>query len=422
MPLPAIDLTALLEDEEENLKLEQINVMHISIIDLLDNPGNPLYAKPHSIAEHFNTILVGAHALGDLPGWTRCRDSDVTTRVYDDKVKQVCQKILRCLDMRVMDGDLIVPTCLQTPTLILPARHFTQMYYNSDAQGQYASQFPTGGQGFLQPRGDIRTSIMPRNFQVLPTNVREVVDQYFHREELERRANLDEDEYMSINTEAAQTVQRLQLHCPTAMVLLQVAVHKALVLATATRPQEQEYYYDSDDLVLDLDEEYPDLAEQVVQWQATRRGAASTPPWRPLDFGQHEWSYFDKLPNLRDLLNQAREARAASHSPVQSVAPRQLPFASVRDLDHQHQQCHDQTLAKRQSSPLDGEQRKLARTPPQRDLHDAPNKGCTRAQECEGRDCGHLKTRGEHRQQELDRVRSKSRARIKSRKQSKSRK
>ena len=191
MPLPAIDLTALLEDEEENLKLEQINVMHITIIDLLDNPGNPLYAKPHSMAEHFNTMLVGAHALGDLPGWTCCRDSDVTTRVYDDKVKQVCQKILRCLDMRVMDGDLIVPTCLQTPTLILPARHFTQMYYNPDAQGQYASQFPTGGQGFLQPRGDIRKSIMPRNFRVLPTNVREVVDQYFHREELERRANLD---------------------------------------------------------------------------------------------------------------------------------------------------------------------------------------------------------------------------------------
>ena len=269
MPLPAIDLTALLKDEEENLKLEQINVMHISIMDLLDNPGNPLYAKPHSMAEHFDAMLVGAHALGDLPGWTRCRDSDVTARVYDDKVKQVCQKILRCLDMRVMDGDLIVPTCLRTPTLIFPAGHFTQMYYNPDAQGQYASQFPTRDQGFLQPRGDIRTSIMPRNFRVLPANVREVVDQYFHREELERRANLDEDEYMSIDIEAAQTVQWLQLHCPTAMALLQVAVHEALALATATRPQEQEYYYNSDDLVLDHDEEYPDLAEQVVQWQAT---------------------------------------------------------------------------------------------------------------------------------------------------------
>ena len=64
-------------------------------------------------------------------------------------------------------------------------------------------------------------------------------------------------------------VQRLQLHCPTAAALLQVAVHKALGLAMATRPQKQEYYYDSDDSVLDIDEQYPELAEWVVQWQGT---------------------------------------------------------------------------------------------------------------------------------------------------------
>ena len=45
MPLPAIDVTALLLDEEENLKLEQINATHIGILDLLGDPGNPLYAN-----------------------------------------------------------------------------------------------------------------------------------------------------------------------------------------------------------------------------------------------------------------------------------------------------------------------------------------------------------------------------------------
>ena len=104
------------------------------------------------MAEHFDAILTGTCALGDLPGWTRCQDSDVTAGIYDDEAKQVCQKILRCLNLRVMDGDLVVPTCLQTPTLILPAGCFVQMYYDLDAQGQYASHFPTGGQGFLQPR------------------------------------------------------------------------------------------------------------------------------------------------------------------------------------------------------------------------------------------------------------------------------
>ena len=120
MPLPAIDLAALLTDEEENLKPEQMNVMHVSVMDLLGNPSNPLYTEPHSMAKHFDAMTAGAHAIGDLPGQTCCRDDDVTAHIYKDEARQVCQKILRYLDMRVMDGDLIVPTCLRMPTLILP--------------------------------------------------------------------------------------------------------------------------------------------------------------------------------------------------------------------------------------------------------------------------------------------------------------
>ena len=71
-----------------------------------------------------------------------------------------------------------------------------------------------------------------------------------------------------------------------ASVSLQEAIRNKLMLATAPRPQEQEYYYDSDNSVLDLDEEFPDLAEWVVEWQAAQRGAASTPAWRPSNFGQ----------------------------------------------------------------------------------------------------------------------------------------
>ena len=75
---------------------------------------------------------------------------------------------------------------------------------------------------------------MPRNFCVLPTDVREVIDQYFHREELERRVDLDEEESMSTNMEAAETVRRLQLDSPAAAASLQVAVREALTPATAT--------------------------------------------------------------------------------------------------------------------------------------------------------------------------------------------
>ena len=106
-----MDLAALLDDEEENLKLRQINVTHASIVDLLGDPGNPLYAEPHSMAEHYDAMLAGTRALGNLPERTRCRDSGATARVHEDEAQQVCQKILRCLDMRVMDGDLVEIQC-----------------------------------------------------------------------------------------------------------------------------------------------------------------------------------------------------------------------------------------------------------------------------------------------------------------------
>ena len=35
--------------------------------------------------------------------------------------------------MRVMDGNLVVLTCLRTPMLILRAGRFVQLYYDPDA-------------------------------------------------------------------------------------------------------------------------------------------------------------------------------------------------------------------------------------------------------------------------------------------------
>ena len=153
--------------------------------------------------------MIGAHSVGQLPNWGHSRDPEALAWVYEDEAWQACQKILRCLDVRVLDGDLVVPTCLRMPSLILPTGHFMQLYYNPDAQGGYASQFPSGCKGFLQPRGDIQESIILRRFRVLPNDIREVVDAYFHREELENKVgrDVDDDQEMSIDMEAAVTVR-----------------------------------------------------------------------------------------------------------------------------------------------------------------------------------------------------------------------
>ena len=120
-----------------------------------------------------------------------------------------------------------------------------------------------------------------------------------------------------------------------------------LTPATAPRPQDlEEFYYDSDDSVLDLDKEYPGLGERIIEWHAARWGAASLPGWHPPNFGRLEQSCYEKEPDLREILNQARQARAVGNIPVQSVALMPLPVTSVRDWDRQCQQHFDQTMAK----------------------------------------------------------------------------
>ena len=63
-----------------------------------------------------------------------------------------------------------------------------QLYYNPHIQGWYASRFPSGGQGFLQPRGDIHELIIPRGFRALPAD-----------------GDADNNQEMSTDTEAAVT-------------------------------------------------------------------------------------------------------------------------------------------------------------------------------------------------------------------------
>ena len=169
----------------------------------------------------------------------------------------------------------------------------------------------------------------------------------------------DGNQEMSTDTEVATMVRGLKVDDPVASASLQGAMHDMLTLATAPRTQEQEeYYYNSDDSVLDLDEEYPGLAECIVEWQATGQSATPMPAWHQPNFGQLERSCYSKEPDLREILDQARQARTVNNIPVQTVAPMPLPFATVRDLDHQWQQCFYQTVAKQQSFPLEGEQRK----------------------------------------------------------------
>ena len=56
--------------------------------------------------------------------------------------------------MRVMDGDLIIPTCLWTLTLILPTGHFMQMYYDPGRSGAVRLPIPGRQSGLYAALGE----------------------------------------------------------------------------------------------------------------------------------------------------------------------------------------------------------------------------------------------------------------------------
>ena len=66
-PLLPIDVATLLQDAEENLKLEQIKGTHPGVMDLLGNAGSPLYAEPLSMTEFSDAMIISACHIGDMP-------------------------------------------------------------------------------------------------------------------------------------------------------------------------------------------------------------------------------------------------------------------------------------------------------------------------------------------------------------------
>ena len=152
----------------------------------------------------------------------------------------------------------------------------------------------------------------------------------------------------------------------------------------------------------------------VVKWVSVKWAVAPLSPWHPSDFGESEHICYSREPDLREVLNQATRNSMAAGIPVQPVAPltplpQEVPkFKSIRDLDRQCQWQYDQTVTKQQPSPLEDEQRKRAKTPPQPDPEDPPSREClcqsaaggNRAKEPE---CGCSQTRKSEEQKETDR-------------------
>ena len=84
------------------------------------------------------------------------------------------------------------------------------------------------------------------------------------------------------------------------------------------------------------------MVQHTVEWVEVQKARAPLPLWHLGDFGESERICYSCEPDLREVLNQATQNRAAANILVKSVTPlipppQEVPiFTSIRDLDRQH--------------------------------------------------------------------------------------
>ena len=132
-------------------------------MDIMGDADSALYAELASMAQVYDLIHAGAHNIGLLPPRS-CKTKEQTKYVYKQEHMEVLCKILSYKDCCKVDCGIIVPTCLRTPTLVLPPSKCMRRYHNLRLQGLFAHKYPKNGFGFVQPREDIRDSIIPLDF------------------------------------------------------------------------------------------------------------------------------------------------------------------------------------------------------------------------------------------------------------------
>ena len=168
---PRLTVEALVKDPEENERSAKMDLVFKGAMQLLGDPDHVLYAEPMSMAQHYDLMVAGSRHIGYLPDRPSHRTAEGVTELYLKERGELLNKIDGYLQNRIMECGIVVPTCLRTPVLILDPRECMRRYHKPELQGAFPTQFPVEGFGFVQPRNDLRWSIIPPNFRELPARV-----------------------------------------------------------------------------------------------------------------------------------------------------------------------------------------------------------------------------------------------------------
>ena len=117
---PRLSVDTLMKDDEEEIWRADMFRMFKTGMDIMGDANSAFYAEPSSMAQVHDMMYAGAHDIGLLPPRSH-KTKKETGKVYRQERMEMLRKILSYKDCRKMDCGIVVPTCLRTPTLVLPS-------------------------------------------------------------------------------------------------------------------------------------------------------------------------------------------------------------------------------------------------------------------------------------------------------------
>ena len=168
---PRLSVDTLVRSPEENERSAQMENVYEGAMQLLGEPDSVLYAEPLSMAQHYDLMVAGSRHIGYLPERSSRKTAEDVAALFLQERGELLTRIRSYVDNRIMECGIVVPTCLRTPVLILDPKECMRRYHDPILQGAFPPDFPVNGFGYVQPRNDIRRSIIPPNFRELPSRV-----------------------------------------------------------------------------------------------------------------------------------------------------------------------------------------------------------------------------------------------------------
>ena len=168
---PRLSVDTLVRSPEENERSAQMEKVYEGAMQLLGHPDGVLYAEPLSMAQHYDLMVAGSRHIGYLPERSSRKTAEDVAALFLRERGELLTRIRSYVDNRTMECNIVVPTCLRTPVLILDPKECMHRYHDPTLQGEFPTNFPVKGFGFVQPHNDLRRSIIPPNFRELPSRV-----------------------------------------------------------------------------------------------------------------------------------------------------------------------------------------------------------------------------------------------------------